>query len=259
MIHGSGKIFQGGRKIFDGNFKNGLMHGPGKYYFSNRNMFIAFFVDGQKHGPAKFIIKNPKSPVIQVDSLFKKNELERITGIILKKKKHQNLNEIAQQKKMFEENQLKHISNLTWESIKALSKKQSINLGILEQFEKEIIDTPSEVANSENSEPSIISKNSENSYSEYSSDKSDSMVEDEAYCDDFECSRSNWEQNQELKKEFCEHCRKKALENKLNKSLGSEDRHISKFGKLKQYVNVDPMIKSSNNYYTQVMLMRWEK
>ena len=75
MINGYGKIFRGGKKVFEGFFKNGLMHGPGKYYFFNKNLFLGNFFKGMRDGPAKFIIKEENSGVAQIESIFKKNKL----------------------------------------------------------------------------------------------------------------------------------------------------------------------------------------
>ena len=293
MINGYGKIFRGGKKVFEGFFKNGLMHGPGKYYFFNKNLFLGNFFKGMRDGPAKFIIKEENSGVAQIESIFKKNKLEIVTSITLKDNGNTNLNEIAEQKKIFEENNLIKIDEYNWKLKKHLTKKQKQNLNKLKDFENNIIESRSEPISTEDSDDSEVSKFSENleqshnSFSEDISDKYDSLEEiinsnNKNQCDTFDCSNSNWSPENVKNKDLCEHCKKniedfasdyqlkneKKIIAKLLETVGNSNgknnisehfNNNSNLEKLIRQIRVETLNKTSNEELNKVKIKRLNK
>ena len=230
-IEGYGKIFQEGRKVFEGDFRSGKIHGKGKYYFPNGNCFLCHFQENKREGIGRFVIKNPKSGVGQIDSVFKHNELVRVVGVSLVNTDQKNLNLLANQRQVFERSNLMKLSDFEWKSRKALTKKQKSELKGLNEFalrlsrrkkqkryfelsvtSKETLSNDSEDYKSSDTskdEDRLEKRKDTSEDSEKTPDLSNSAkddLSDEENCDNFECPQSNWGNPPSPNCVLCEKC-----------------------------------------------------
>ena len=114
------------------------MNGMGKYFFPNGNSFVGFFRENKREGFGRFRLKDSHLNIVQIESIFKDNELSQILRISLGDSHQKNLNFVAIRNQLFERNSLKKAGEFEWKTEHVISKKLKQKMYALNSFEKRL-------------------------------------------------------------------------------------------------------------------------